>query len=70
MARRKAKPRKGGSTTKLIIGIGWYDHGEWTKLKQVAADSENIDDTFEDWLRSAERTESGVGSDGDFFANT
>lgn len=41
----------------MLIGIGWYDRAEWTKLKQVAADSANLDETYEDWLRGAERTE-------------
>jgi hypothetical protein len=44
----------------MVVGIGWYDRAQWTKLKQVAADADVLDDTYEDWLRGAERMEREV----------
>ena len=53
MAHRKPKPGRGKPESPMVIGIGWYDRAQWTKLKQVAADAEKLDDTYEDWLRRA-----------------
>jgi hypothetical protein len=40
-----------------VVGIGWYDAVQWAKLKQVAVDAAELDDTHEEWQRNAERTE-------------
>jgi hypothetical protein len=47
-----------------VVGIGWYDAVQWAKLKQVAVDPERLDDTHEDWQRTAERTERELARDG------
>jgi hypothetical protein len=57
MARRKPKKRPRASGPSMVVGIGWYERAEWAKLKTVVADTGNIDDTYEEWLSSAERAE-------------
>jgi len=47
-----------------VIGIAWYDPAQWTKLKQVAADAEQLEETREEWLRNVERTERKLTADG------
>jgi len=44
--------------------IGWYDRTQWAKLKQVAVDGDELDDTYEDWLRNAERLERNLTREG------
>jgi hypothetical protein len=36
------------------VALAWYDAAQWAKLKQVAKDCDNIEDSYEDWRRSAE----------------
>jgi hypothetical protein len=40
-----------------VVGIAWYDAGQWAKLKQLADDPGEFDDSYEAWQRGAERTE-------------
>jgi hypothetical protein len=47
-----------------VVGIGWYDREQWSKLKQVAADAGKLDDTFEAWLRNAEQMEKEIARGG------
>src|SRR5436190_9438128 len=39
------------------VAVGWYDAVQWTKLKQVAVDADNLDDSYEAWKRNAESFE-------------
>ncbi len=57
MARRKPVRHSQASKPPMLVGIGWYEPAEWLKLKQVAADADALDDSYEEWLRGAERTE-------------
>jgi hypothetical protein len=36
------------------VAVGWYDAVQWARLKQVAVDAANLDDSFEAWKRNAE----------------
>jgi hypothetical protein len=47
-----------------LVGVAWYDPAEWSKLKQVASDAENLDDTYEAWQRNLERTERELSAKG------
>jgi hypothetical protein len=40
-----------------VVGIGWYDAAQWAKLKQLAVDAADLDESHEAWQRNAERTE-------------
>jgi hypothetical protein len=54
---RKSRRRSRADGLPVIIGIAWYDIAQWAKLKQVAADPEFMDATYEDWRRGAEDLE-------------
>lgn len=36
------------------LGIAWYKPEEWSHLLEVAADRDELEDTFEEWLHNAE----------------
>jgi hypothetical protein len=57
MARRASRRRSSTTGSPLLVGIGWYDATQWAKLKQVAADATDLDDSHADWQRNAEWTE-------------
>jgi hypothetical protein len=64
MARRKSQPRTGRSQGSMLVGIGWYSRAEWTRLKQVAVDPDNLHDTYEEWVRGAEEAERQIARPG------
>ena len=38
----------------MVVGIGWYDASQWARLKEVAADSDRLDESHEAWQRTAQ----------------
>jgi hypothetical protein len=35
------------------LGLAWYTRAGWERLRELAADRDVLDDSFEDWERSA-----------------
>ena len=35
-------------------GIAWYKREEWSHLFEIAADRDELEDTYEEWLHNAE----------------
>jgi len=56
MARRNPRRRSRKASPPLVVGIAWYDATQWAKLKQIAADPDELDESHEAWQRTAERT--------------
>ncbi len=38
---------------KAVLGIAWYTRETWERLREVAADLQALDDTFDEWERGA-----------------
>jgi hypothetical protein len=38
-----------------ILGIAWFRPEQWTQLREVSSDSDQIDELYEDWLDYAEK---------------
>ena len=60
----KRRKRPAAPKEILRLGIGWYTPAEWIKLKQVADDSAQLDDSYEAWLSGAERLEKKLFEEG------
>jgi len=45
-----ARPR---SDRKMVVGFAWFDRQQWHRLTEVVDDRNELDDTFEQWERSA-----------------
>jgi len=50
---KKRRPKKHDS--KLVGGVAWYRAEQWHRLLEVAEDVDDLDDTYGDWLASADR---------------
>ena len=37
----------------MVVGVAWFDREQWQRLTEVVDDRNELDDTFEDWERSA-----------------
>jgi hypothetical protein len=44
------------SHSKTVTGIAWYRRDEWTRLRELAADADKLDEAYEDWLAGAQKT--------------
>lgn len=40
----------------LVTGLAWYRRDQWPLLKDVASDPEILEDTYEAWLRIAQKS--------------
>src|SRR5712692_8882300 len=47
--RRKTSARPAGG----VLGLAWYALDQWLLLKNTAADPEELDDTYGEWLERA-----------------
>src|ERR1051326_6444858 len=64
MTRRESRRRSRLASPPAVVGMAWYDAVQWTQLKQIAGDAEQLDDTHEAWKRNAEQTERQLAADG------
>jgi len=33
----------------MVLGVAWFDRGQWQRLTEVVEDRTELDDTFEQW---------------------
>jgi hypothetical protein len=39
----------------MVTGVAWYRSSQWQRLREVAEDVENLDESYEAWLQTAEK---------------
>lgn len=53
---------------KSIIGVGWYKKEQWQLLREVSEDSDNLEDTFHEWVANANDSIKKLSNSGCRFA--
>src|SRR5262245_26346251 len=53
--RRVAQRPSSTTTARMRMGVAWYTREQWAAVRAVAADPENLEDTYEAWVMMAER---------------
>ena len=56
MSKRKRTRRAARERGGMVMGIAWYRRGEWPKLLAAAADRDQLEETYDEWLQSAQET--------------
>jgi len=51
--RRSGFPKKHQEDA-AMLGVAWYRPEEWSRLLEIAADRDGLEDTYEEWLQNAE----------------
>ena len=69
MGRRKRSSSRPAATTSggqitTHLGVAWYRPEQWSRLRELASDSETIEERHDDWLRSAEETIATLEAEG------
>jgi len=40
----------------LVTGIAWYRRDQWGRLRELAADPDRLEESYDDWLVGAQKT--------------
>jgi len=51
--RRRDFPKKHPENA-AMLGVAWYRPEEWSRLLEIAADRDELEATYEEWLENAE----------------
>ena len=43
------------SKQKLVVGFAWYRPAQWQRVRDISSDADDLEDTYEEWLRLAEQ---------------
>ena len=54
MTKRKKRKRKSNEEVTEVIGVAWYSLEQYDRLREISADADNLEDTYEEWKASAE----------------
>ena len=49
------KPSNNESESRIVTGVAWYRPEQWERLREVAEDVENLEESYQAWLQTAER---------------
>ncbi len=41
---------------KVVVHVAWYRRDEWPLLKALAADSDKLENTYDEWVSVADKT--------------
>jgi hypothetical protein len=44
------------SDDRTITGIAWYRRDQWARLRELAADADKLEESYEAWLAGAQKT--------------
>lgn len=58
------KHRRPRDVAKVAVGLAWFDREQWHLLRQVAADRDKLDNSFEEWESSARKALANLKSQG------
>jgi hypothetical protein len=52
---KRKKTMKDNDELELVMGVCWYTPEEFLKMKQIASDKSRFEDTYEEWVKGAEK---------------
>src|SRR5437870_13809954 len=41
--------------SRIVTGVAWYRPEQWERLRDVSEDVDNLEETYDAWLKTAER---------------
>ena len=41
--------------TQIVTGVAWYRPEQWQRLREISEDVDNLEETYDAWLQTAER---------------
>ena len=53
--KNRTKVTKRRTDRKPVAGVAWYSSTQWQQLREVAADPERLENTYQEWLAVADQ---------------
>ncbi len=47
--------KKTTNESRIVTGVAWYRPEQWERFREVSEDVENLEETYDAWLQTAER---------------
>ena len=47
--------KKTSNETQTVTGVAWYRPEQWERLREVSEDVDNLEETYDAWLKTAEQ---------------
>jgi hypothetical protein len=44
-----------GSDQEVVVGVAWYRRKQWQRVRDISTDADDLENTYEEWLRLAEQ---------------
>ena len=44
-----------GSEPEVVVGVAWYRRKQWQRVRNISTDADDLENTYEEWLRLAEQ---------------
>ena len=59
MSRKKKKKKKPNESARIgpppmLAALAWYKPEQWSRLREVSVDRDDLEDTFQEWVTGAE----------------
>lgn len=48
----------------IVIGVCWYKKAQWARLRDIVPDRNDLDDTYQQWRKDAEKALSELRANG------
>src|SRR5258706_15366267 len=56
--------KKPSNESQIVTGVAWYRPDQWERLREVSEDVDNLEETYDAWLKTAEQLiRNGVPAD-------
>lgn len=52
------------SDENIVYGLCWYQPEQWDRLKEISSDRDDLEDTYEEWRRNANKSLSELRASG------
>jgi hypothetical protein len=52
------------SKNRMVVGFAWYRPEQWQRVRDISADADALEDSYEEWLRLAEEKRRELQSGG------
>jgi hypothetical protein len=49
---------------RIVIGVAWYRPEQWQRIREISSDRDHLEDTYEEWLSSAEQNLKEINAPG------
>ena len=54
MSKRRRRKHKDDDAVTTVLGVAWYRRQQWDRLREISADKDTLEETYDEWKANAE----------------